>query len=133
MTEADGDQRRRRRRARLRGRPRDAGDAAARAGGRRVPVTSRLAAYEELLSEGRYGLEFEPGDVQTLAAQLAAADRQSRSCARARRDAAEPLRATLRWSRVADELQEIYDAARRAPARRPRRARRSGASSPPGR
>ena len=35
-----------------------------------VPVTSRLPAYEELLSEGRYGLEFEPGDVQTLATHL---------------------------------------------------------------
>ena len=29
-----------------------------------VPVTSRLAPYDELLSEGEYGLEFEPGDVE---------------------------------------------------------------------
>ena len=36
-----------------------------------VPVASRLPAYEELLSEGDCGLEFEPGDVETLASHLA--------------------------------------------------------------
>jgi len=35
-----------------------------------VPVAARLSAYEELLAEGRYGLEFEPGDVHTLTAHL---------------------------------------------------------------
>ena len=71
MSEARGDQRRRRRscsppRASARRRARSC----ARSPPQAVPVTSRLAPYEELLSEGRYGLEFEPGDVHTLAAQL---------------------------------------------------------------
>ena len=35
-----------------------------------VPVASRLPAYEELLGQGEYGLEFEPGDVQTLTTHL---------------------------------------------------------------
>ncbi|HZU61120.1 MAG TPA: glycosyltransferase, partial [Solirubrobacteraceae bacterium] len=35
-----------------------------------VPVASRLPVYEELLQEGRYGFQFEPGDAQTLGSQL---------------------------------------------------------------
>jgi predicted metal-dependent phosphoesterase TrpH/glycosyltransferase involved in cell wall biosynthesis len=35
-----------------------------------VPVAARLPEYEELLSEGSLGMLFEPGDLQTLAAQL---------------------------------------------------------------
>ena len=54
----------------------------------------------------RYGLEFEPGDVQTLAAHLTRADRRRRSCASGCAPRAEQLRATLRWSRVADELED---------------------------
>jgi hypothetical protein len=72
-----------------------------------VPVASRLAAYEEVLSEGGYGLVFEPGDSVTLAAQLTRliGDPQLRSSLRA---AAEPLRATLSWGRVAEEFDGIY-------------------------
>ena len=73
-----------------------------------VPVTSRLAPYEELLSEGRYGLEFEPGDVHTLAAQLERLLREP-DTRRKLVAAAEPLRATLRWSRLTDDLQQVYD------------------------
>jgi hypothetical protein len=73
-----------------------------------VPVTSRLPAYEELLSEGRYGLEYEPLDVQTLAAHLERLIGQPALRDRLR-DGANELRATLRWPRVADEVAEIYE------------------------
>ena len=35
-----------------------------------VPVAARLPAYEEVLRDGELGLLFEPGDAETLAAQL---------------------------------------------------------------
>ncbi len=72
-----------------------------------VPVCSRLPAYEELLSDGDYGLVFEPGEAQTLAAHLntlIAQPAQRERC----RVSVEPLRATLTWSRVADDLEQIY-------------------------
>jgi glycosyltransferase involved in cell wall biosynthesis len=79
-----------------------------------VPVTSRLPPYDELLSEGEYGLEFEPGDAVTLAAHLGSlvADGELRA---ARRASADPLRERLSWARVSDELEGIYEglAARR--------------------
>jgi predicted metal-dependent phosphoesterase TrpH/glycosyltransferase involved in cell wall biosynthesis len=72
-----------------------------------VPVTSRLAPYDELLSEGEYGLEFEPGDVETLGAHLTSlvCDPELR---RERQASADPLRAKLPWARVTDELEDIY-------------------------
>jgi glycosyltransferase involved in cell wall biosynthesis len=72
-----------------------------------VAVTSRLASYDELLSEGEYGLEFEPGDAETLAAHLTSlvADPDVRE---ERRASADPLRAKLSWGRVTDELEGIY-------------------------
>jgi len=72
-----------------------------------VPVTSRLPPYDELLSEGQYGLEFEPGDAQTLAAHLTSliAEPELRE---ARRASADPLRARLSWARVTDELEDVY-------------------------
>lgn len=72
-----------------------------------VPVASRLAPYEELLSEGHYGAEFEPGDVDTLAAHL---ERLLHDPA-AHADlvtAAAPLRARLSFSRVTNDLERIY-------------------------
>ena len=72
-----------------------------------VPVASRLPAYEELLGEGSYGLEFEPGDAETLGAQL----RRLVSDPALRRTlsaAARPLRDGLSWARVADELERTY-------------------------
>jgi len=72
-----------------------------------VPVTSRLAPYDELLSEGEYGLEFEPGDAETLTAHLGSliADPKLRA---ARKASADPVRARLSWARVTDELEDIY-------------------------
>jgi glycosyltransferase involved in cell wall biosynthesis len=74
---------------------------------RAVPVASRLPAYEELLAEGRYGLEFEPGDVQTLSAQLGRLLTEPGLGDQLRANA-EPEREKLRWPRVADELEEVY-------------------------
>ncbi|MGI8506628.1 MAG: glycosyltransferase family 4 protein [Solirubrobacteraceae bacterium] len=72
-----------------------------------VPIASRLPAYEEVLAEGERGFLFEPGEVQTLAAHLTSllGDREllERSAA-----AVAGLGSTLRWSRVADELEQIY-------------------------
>jgi predicted metal-dependent phosphoesterase TrpH/glycosyltransferase involved in cell wall biosynthesis len=72
-----------------------------------VPVASRLPAYEHLLAEGEYGLEFEPRDTDTLAAHLRslAADAELLD---SYRHAADELRATFAWSRVADELEALY-------------------------
>ncbi len=82
-----------------------------------MPVTASLPEYEELLREGELGLLFEPGDAQTLAAQLErlvveeALRRDLHDRAAARRD-------DLGWSRVADRFEELYReiAARRHPA-----------------
>ncbi len=73
-----------------------------------VPLTARLAVYEELLAEGDRGLLFEPGDVDVLAAQLArlAGDAALRERLLA---AGDPLRAMLSPARLAEELEEIYD------------------------
>jgi glycosyltransferase involved in cell wall biosynthesis len=72
-----------------------------------VPITSRLPAYEDLLSEGDYGYEFEPGEVETLASHLARliSDPQERERSRAR---SAQLRERLTWPRVTDELDRIY-------------------------
>ncbi len=73
-----------------------------------LPIASRLGAYEELLGQGEYGFEFEPGDAQTLAAHLTRAIEEpaTREQARARR---EELSARFSWTRVADELEDVYD------------------------
>jgi len=72
-----------------------------------VPLTARLPVYEEALGAGAYGLLFEPRDVETLAAQLErlVADVALRERLQA---AAEPVRAQLTWSRVADDLEDVY-------------------------
>jgi glycosyltransferase involved in cell wall biosynthesis len=72
-----------------------------------VPLASRTLVYDEVLAAGERGLLFEPGDVDTLAAQLGRllADPQLRDRLRA---AAQPLRARLGWDRVADELEALY-------------------------
>jgi hypothetical protein len=74
-----------------------------------VPVAARLPVYEELLGEGELGLLFEPGDVETLAAQLnrLVADEALRARLHANAD---ELRARLSWSRVADDLEDAYQA-----------------------
>jgi predicted metal-dependent phosphoesterase TrpH/glycosyltransferase involved in cell wall biosynthesis len=72
-----------------------------------IPVASRLAVYEELLGEGRYGLEFEPGDAHTLAQHLARLidDVELRDRLR---DRIRQERPTPSWSEVADQLEAVY-------------------------
>jgi hypothetical protein len=87
-----------------------------------VPVASSIPVYAELLSDGGRGLQYAPGDAQTLAANLAqlTGDPERRSSLRAE---AAPLRAQLSFTRVADELEEIYRSlAARRHDRRPRNA-----------
>ena len=72
-----------------------------------VPVVARVPVYEELIGDGEHGLVFEPGDADTLAAQLARL--VAEPALRARLGAAaEPLRERLSWSRVVDELEDVY-------------------------
>jgi hypothetical protein len=73
-----------------------------------LPIASRLGAYEELLGQGEYGFEFEPGDVQTLTSHLRRAIEEPalREQARARQ---EDLSARFSWTRVADELEDVYE------------------------
>jgi predicted metal-dependent phosphoesterase TrpH/glycosyltransferase involved in cell wall biosynthesis len=79
-----------------------------------VVVASRLPQYEEALGDGDRGLLFEPRDTDTLAAQLArlVQDGELRGRLAQRVEELEP---ELRWSRVADEVEELY---RRIAARR---------------
>ncbi|MDX6642740.1 MAG: hypothetical protein QOD76_702 [Solirubrobacteraceae bacterium] len=81
-----------------------------------VPLAARLPVYEEILAEGEYGLLFEPGDVLTLSAQL---DRLLGDLELRRRLAqqAAPERKRLTWTRVADDVEDVYAAlaARRHP------------------
>jgi glycosyltransferase involved in cell wall biosynthesis len=82
-----------------------------------VPVASRLPVYEELLADGEYGSEFEPGDAQTLASHLERliSDPDERRAAGARLG---PLEGEFTWRRVADQLEEVYgklSARRRSP------------------
>ena len=72
-----------------------------------IPVASRLPAYEELLGDGEQGLLFEPGDAQTLAAHLTRLLSDCGLRERLRTSAAQ-LRGSLGWSRVADELEQVY-------------------------
>jgi glycosyltransferase involved in cell wall biosynthesis len=72
-----------------------------------LPVVSRLPVYEELLSEGEHGAAFERGDVQTLATHLARIAAEPRLRERDP-EQLEALRAKFAWSRVADELEDVY-------------------------
>jgi glycosyltransferase involved in cell wall biosynthesis len=91
-----------------------------------VPVASRLPAYEEVLAEGDRGLMFEPGEIETLAAHLESLIAEPRRLARSA-TVARQLQRDLSWSRVADDLEGIYQGltARRhdRPANRDVRAR----------
>ena len=90
-----------------------------------VPVAARLPAYEEILRDGELGLLFEPGDVETLAAQLDPADRRRRSCADGLATAVAGAAPELAWSAVAERFEALYARGRRAPA--PAARRRPGA------
>jgi len=72
-----------------------------------VPLAARLPAYEEVLDDGALGLLFEPGDVETLAAQLTRLITNQPLLERLREQAA--ARAPERsWSRVADDYEAVY-------------------------
>ena len=75
-----------------------------------VPLVARLPVYEDAVGDGAAGLEFEPGDVDTLIAQLArlVADTGLRERLRA-------SAAPRPWSAVADDVEALYErvAARR--------------------
>ena len=73
-----------------------------------LPVASRLGAYEELLGQGEYGFEFEPGDAQTLASHLKRVIEEPELRERARTRAAE-LNVKFGWPRVADDLEQVYE------------------------
>jgi hypothetical protein len=72
-----------------------------------VPVASRLPVYEELLREGEYGLQFEPGDVQTLTNHLERliADTGLRTRCREHLERERPVAG---WAQVTDGLEEVY-------------------------
>jgi glycosyltransferase involved in cell wall biosynthesis len=72
-----------------------------------VPVAARLPVYEDLLAEGEHGLEFEPGDVQTLASHLQRLISEPQLRRRSRGES-DRLRKTFAWSRVAHELEQLY-------------------------
>ena len=72
-----------------------------------VPVASRLPAYEELLGQGEFGFEFEPGDAQTMSSHLRRLIAEPALRQRSREQARE-LRAKFGWSRVADEFEQVY-------------------------
>jgi predicted metal-dependent phosphoesterase TrpH/glycosyltransferase involved in cell wall biosynthesis len=72
-----------------------------------VPVAARLPAYEEVLRGGARGLLFEPGDAETLAAQLTRL--LTDDPLRARLAAAVASSAPdLAWSSVADRFESLY-------------------------
>jgi hypothetical protein len=83
-----------------------------------IPVASRLPQYEEILAEGQHGLVFEPGDAETLRAQLRRLIRSDELRGRLAADAA-AAGELFAWPRVANELEDVYRAlvARRHDAR----------------
>jgi glycosyltransferase involved in cell wall biosynthesis len=102
------------------------GVAMAAIGARAVPLAPRLDVYEEVLGDGERGLLFEPGDVDTLAAQLARLA-EDRALLERLVDAAESLRASQTPDRVVERLEAVYEsvaARRRAPHRPPAATRR---------
>ena len=72
-----------------------------------VPVASRLPVYEEVLADGEFGLLFEPGDADTLVAQLERLIADERLRGRLL-DAAAPARERMGWDRVGREVEAVY-------------------------
>ncbi|MET0816379.1 MAG: PHP domain-containing protein, partial [Solirubrobacteraceae bacterium] len=70
-----------------------------------VPVAARLPAYEEILRDGECGLLFEPGDVDTLCAQLVRLIED-----RALRDRLRAAAPVVGWDAVAERFEAVYDA-----------------------
>ena len=67
-------------------------------------IASRVAPYDEILGDGERGLMFGPGEAETLAAHLRTLIADPARVA----DAAARNAQTLRWSRVAAELESTY-------------------------
>ena len=74
-----------------------------------MPLAARVPVYEEVLRDGELGLHFEPGDVDVLAEQLERLVRDDAAAGQLRRGGA-AAGGELAWSRVADEVEEIYAA-----------------------
>jgi hypothetical protein len=72
-----------------------------------VPVASSLDVYEELLANGDRGLLFGLRDAEVLTAQLERLAGDPDLLGRLR-GAADGVRGTLRWERVADDLEDVY-------------------------
>jgi predicted metal-dependent phosphoesterase TrpH/glycosyltransferase involved in cell wall biosynthesis len=72
-----------------------------------VPVATSIPVYAELLADGARGLQYAPADAQTLAANLGRL-LDDPGLLPALRERAEPLREKLTFTRVADDLEQIY-------------------------
>jgi len=96
-----------------------------------IPLAARLPVYEEILGDGERGLLFEPGDVETLSAQLTRMLTDPDLRDRLRRAGA-AIRERLSWQQSAEEMEDVYRelAARRHPADGDARVRRRLASRP---
>jgi len=70
-----------------------------------VPVAARLPAYEEILHDGERGLHFEPGDVDTLCAQLVRLIGDA-----GLRDRLRSAAPVVGWDAVAARFESVYDA-----------------------
>jgi glycosyltransferase involved in cell wall biosynthesis len=79
-----------------------------------VPVAARLPVYEELLQDGQYGFQFEPGDAQTLSGQLERLIGEP-DLIRLSRDRIAEGQPTPSWGEVTDQVEAVY---RRLAARR---------------
>ena len=79
-----------------------------------IPVVSRLPIYSELVGEGRYGLLFPAGDVETLTGQLQRLGSE-RSLRLSFRERAATTMTARGWDEVAGDFEGIY---RRLAARR---------------
>jgi glycosyltransferase involved in cell wall biosynthesis len=72
-----------------------------------VPLATRVPVYEEVLRDGDLGLHFKAGDIAVLAEQLERLIRDDELRASLIK-AGEAARSELSWSRVADQVEEIY-------------------------
>ncbi len=91
-----------------------------------TPVATSIPVYAELLSDGRRGLQYAPGDAQTLAAGLTRLARDPGLRTQLLGEAAE-ARERLSFAHAADEIERIYGAlAARRHDRRPRNLAAAG-------
>jgi predicted metal-dependent phosphoesterase TrpH/glycosyltransferase involved in cell wall biosynthesis len=73
-----------------------------------VPVATSIPVYAELLADGARGLQYAPGDAETLAANLGRLLHDPELLTTLR-EQAQSLRAQLTFARVADDLEGIYE------------------------